>query len=311
MSSLPGSALRGASSNPDGTVTTTPDANARSAGETKELSLRRLLLVEARAFWDADPLTLAASIAFYTSLSFAPVIVLALWIIGALSPGQEVALVDQLRNSFGREVAQAAQVVIDNADASRLGMSVGGLIAIGALVVSATTAFGQLQAAINRVWHVPPPERNAVAAWVRKRAFSLGMIAAIGFLLICALVLSTVLALVLTREGAGWVVVNEMVTLLVLTAVFAGLYRFVPDATPPWRGALWGGVVTALLFEVGKWGLGFYLGRNGSADAYGGASALVLLLLWSYYSALIVLVGSACAHAMMRWRRWELRARKA
>lgn len=293
----------------DGIGASVDTLSGAPATPAPELSLRRLLIVEARAFWDADPLTLAASIAFYTSLSFAPVIVLALWIIGALSPGQEVALVEQLRNSFGREVAQAAQVVIDNADASRLGMSVGGLVAIGALVLSATTAFGQLQAAINRVWHVPPPERNAVAAWVRKRAFSLGMLAAIGFLLICALVLSTVLALVLTREGAGWVLVNEAVTLLVLTTVFAGLYRFVPDATPPWRGALWGGFATALLFEAGKWGLGLYLGRNGSADAYGGASALVLLLLWSYYSALIVLVGSACAHAMMRWRRWELRAR--
>lgn len=282
-----------------------------TANTPAPLTVRQLLLAEATSFWESDPLTLAASIAFYTSLSFAPVIVLALWIISALSPGQEAVLVDQLRSAFGGEVAQAAQVVIANADSSRLGLSVGGLVALGALVLSATTAFGQLQAAINRVWHVPPPARNAVAAWMRKRAFSLGMLAAIGFLLICAMVLSTVLALVLTREGAGWVVVNELVTLLVLTAVFAGLYRFVPDATPPWRGAVWGGVVTAVLFEAGKWGLGVYLGRNGSADAYGSASALVLLLLWSYYSALIVLVGSACAHAMMRWRHWELRARGA
>lgn len=274
------------------------------------MSLKALLVKEAKDFWDADPLTLAASIAFYTSLSFAPVIVLALWVISTLSPGQEVALIEQLRTSFGREVASAAQIVVDNADASSLGMNASGLVAIGALLVSATTAFTQFQAAINRVWHVAPPPRNAVAAWLRARAFSLGMLAAIGFLLIVALVLSTVIALVLTREGVGWVAMNEAITLAVLSAAFAGLYRYVPDATPPWRGALWGGVVTALLFEGGKWALGAYLGTTTSADAYGGASALVLLLLWSYYSAFIVLVGSACAHAMMRWRRWELRARR-
>lgn len=269
----------------------------------------RLLADEARAFWDSDPLTLAASIAFYTSLSFAPIIVLALWVLGGLDPGQEDVLVDQLRLALGAQVASAAQVVVDNADASVYGFSTGGLVALGALLVSATTAFAQLQAAINRVWHVDPPPRNAVVAWLRSRVFSLGMLAAIGFLLIVALVLSAVLALLLTREGTVWMVINEAITVLVLAAAFAALYRFVPDATPPWRGALWGGLVTALLFEAGKWALGAYLGTTTSADAYGGASTLVLLLLWSYYSALIVLLGSACAHAMLRWQRWELRAR--
>ena len=261
----------------------------------------------AAEFWDADPLTLAASIAFYTSLSFAPVIVLALWLIGFMSPGQEVALVGQLDDSFGEEVASAARIVVENADASRLQFSAGGLVAIAALLVSATTAFAQLQAALNRVWGIQPPPRNAVASWLRRRVFSLGILAAMGFLLVAALVVSTVLALILTREGPLWVVVNELVTLAVLSVAFAGLYRFVPDATPPWRGAVWGGVVTALLFEAGKWGLGAYLHGNTSADAYGGASALVLLLLWVYYSAFIVLIGSACTRSIMRRRGWKLR----
>jgi membrane protein len=268
-------------------------------------ALRRALGV----LWDADPLTLAASIAFYTSLSFAPVVVLALAAIAALSPGEERALVGQITGLFGAQVGGAAQVVVDNADTSALRWNVGGLIAAGALLVSATSAFAQLQEAINRVWGIAAGSGNAVRSWLRRRLFSLGILAAIGFLLITALVVSTLLALVLTREGIGWAIANELVTLAVLALAFACLYRFVPDDVPPWQGALLGGLVTAVLFESGKWALGAYLGTTTSDDAYGGASALVLLLLWVYYSALIVLVGAGATHALSLRFGWQLAAR--
>lgn len=260
--------------------------------------------------WNADPLTLAASIAFYTALSFAPIIVLAVVALAHLSPGQERHLVDQLESLFGHQVGAAAQLVMDNADASSIHLNMSGMLAGGALLFSATSAFAQLQEALNRIWGVRLPDGNPVVSWLRRRLFSLGILAVIGFLLVTALVISTVLGLLLSREGIWWAAVNELVTLGVLGLAFACLYRFVPDEVPSWHGAMIGGAVTAVLFEAGKWGLGAYLASTTSDDAYGGASALILLLLWVYYSALIVLAGAAFTRLVAQWRGWALRPRR-
>lgn len=274
------------------------------------LRLGRRAMQDAQAFWAADPLTLAASIAFYTALSFAPILMLAMMALSRLSPGEERRLVDQVTDLFGTQVGDAARLVVENADASSLSLSLNGAIALGALLVSATTAFAQLQEALNRVWGIALPEGNIVVSWLRRRVFSLGIIAVIGFLLVTALVVSTLLAAVLTQEGWLWFVVNEIVTLAVLAGAFACLYRFVPDEVPPWTGALHGGAITAVLFEGGKWGLGTYLSTTTSDDAYGGAGSFVLLLLWVYYSAFIVLLGAGATRALGRWRGWKLAARR-
>ncbi len=260
--------------------------------------------------WRADPLTLAASIAFYTALSFAPILVLAVVAITKLSPGEEMRLVEQIGSVFGSQVQAAAELVIDNADASSLKLNMAGFIAGGALLLSATTAFAQLQEALNRVWGDELTDTNAVMTWLRRRVFSLGILAVIGFLLVTALVVSTLLAAILTREGTLWVVINEAVTLIVLGAAFACLYRYVPDRVPPWRGAIVGGLITAALFEAGKWALGAYLTTTDAANPYGGASSLVLFLLWVYYSALIVLAGAAATRLLASWRGWQLVTRK-
>lgn len=243
-------------------------------------------------FIDRDPLTLAASIAFYAALSFAPIIVLGLWAVTQLSPGAEDRLIDQLGTLLGAQIREIAVTVVEHADANAFKADFAGLISIGALLVSASTAFAQFQSSINLIWELDAPPVNAVWQWVRQRLLSFGMIAVIGFLLMVGLVVSTLLALVLNREGAGWVVFNEAATLILFGGAFAALFRYVPDARIPWRAALAGGLLTAALFEVGKWILGRYLSTAATADAYGGASALVLLLLWVYYSSLIVLVGA-------------------
>jgi len=266
-------------------------------------------LVPVVEFWQAEPLTLAASIAFYSSLSFAPIVVLALWATTQLSPGSEAILIDELRGMFGRHVGGVAQLVVEHADTSTLRFDRTGLVALGTLLVSTTTAFAQFQAALDRVWRTVAPEAdlrvpNLVRHWVRQRLLSLGIVTVLGFLLLVALVISSALALVLTREGPIWIAVNELATLLVFTGAFSALYRFVPRSRPPWRGALAGGLVTAVLFDAGKWALGAYLGNYLSADAYGGAGAIVLLLVWVYYSAFIVLIGAATARRVMLWRGW-------
>lgn len=241
-----------------------------------------------------DPMTLAASIAFYSALSFAPIIVLSLWAAAQLAPGSEARLIDQLGVLLGSQVRETATVVIEHADSSRLfSIDLAGLIGLGALLVSASTAFAQLQTAINAIWGVEARPTNAVWSWIRRRLLSFGMIAVIGFLLMVTLVLSTAVALILSRDSTLWTVANELVTLAVFTVAFAGLFRFVPDARIGRRFALAGGALTALLFEGGKWALGRYLASTTTADAYGAANSLMLLLVWVYYSSLIVLIGAA------------------
>lgn len=253
----------------------------------------RPLRKTAAAFIRADPLTLAASIAFYTALSFAPVIVLSLAVAARLWPGSERELVQQLGALLGSQVRDVAQLVIDSRRVEPVAFTLSGLISWAALAVSASTAFAQLQDAINRIWQVPAPvTTSAVWTWMRRRLLSLGMVAVVGFFLVVTTVVSTLLSAALAREGWAWVAVNQSVTLLAYTAAFAALFRFVPDERERWRPVLLGAFVTALLFDAGKWALGAYLAVSAQADAYGASGSVVLLLVWVYYSSLIVLVGA-------------------
>jgi len=263
-------------------------------------------------FMSRDPLTFAASIAFYTALSFAPMLVLSLWVVAGLSPGSEQRLVDQMGALLGSQVRDIASVIVENANSVQLRADVAGIVSLGALVVSASTAFAQLQASINALWSVDAVPTNAAWTWIRRRLLSFGILAVIGFLLIVTLVFSSVMTMILSRESATWVVVNELIALSAFTVAFASLFHFVPDVRVPFRYALLGGVVTALLFVSGKWALGKYLGATTTADAYGAANSLILMLLWVYYSSFIVLIGAATTfdvasrfHAPLRYSRYS------
>lgn len=244
-------------------------------------------------FISHDPLTLAASIAFYAALSFAPIIVLSLWAASQLSPGAEDKLIEQLGLLLGGQVRENAMAVMKNANGSPFKASFSGFISLLVLAVSASTAFAQLQASINAVWGTSSDPSNAIWAWIRSRILSFGMLAVIGFLLITTLVASSAMGLILSRESGVWIIINELITVGVFAVGFSLLFRYVPDARIDFRYTLIGGLLTAVLFEVGKWALGAYLASTTSADAYGAASSLILLLIWVYYSALIVLIGAA------------------
>ncbi|WP_257386670.1 YihY/virulence factor BrkB family protein [Tahibacter caeni] len=251
----------------------------------------------AAAFYRADPLTLAASIAFYAALSFAPVVVLSLSIAAQFWPGSELRLVAQLDSLLGTQVGDVARLVVDSSRDRRFAFDASEFVSVGALLVSASTAFAQFQDAINRIWLVEAPSHgSALRSWLRRRLLSFGMIAVIGFFLVVTLVVSTLLSAALTRQGWAWVAVNEAVTLATFTLAFAALFRFVPDSRPRWRPLAAGAFVTAVLFDLGKWALGAYLASSGQADAYGASGSVVLLLVWVYYSSLIVLVGAGFTH---------------
>ena len=255
------------------------------------------------SFLAVDPLTLAASVAFYSALSFAPTVLLCLAAAAAIWPEAQSSITHQLGVVLGPQVRDVAQMVVDSQAAASADAGAQGLFSLAALLVAATTAFAQLQDALHRIWGVTPaPGGRAVRSWVRQRLLSFGIVAMLGFFFAMSLVLSAALTLLLVREGWAWAVLNEIVTVLVFAAIFTGLFKLVPTAPEPWRATLLGALVTALLFESGKWALGSYLAASDSADSYGPAGAIVLLLLWAYYSALIVLVGAAAT----RWIGGEL-----
>lgn len=247
-------------------------------------------------FLSHDPLTLAASTAFYSALSFAPIIVLSLWAASQLSPGAEQKLIAQLGVLLGGQVRESAAAVMNSVDGSPFKASFSGAISALVLAVSASTAFAQLQSSINTVWGTKGAPSNAVWAWIRRRILSFGMLAVIGFLLMTTLVMSSAVGLILSREEDGWLIINEIITIGVFAVGFSLLFRYVPDARIGFRYTLIGGLLTAVLFEIGKWALGAYLASTTSADAYGAASSLILLLIWVYYSSLIVLIGAALTH---------------
>ncbi|HAS29599.1 MAG TPA: YihY/virulence factor BrkB family protein, partial [Alcanivorax sp.] len=179
------------------------------------------------------------------------------------------------------------------------------LIGLGAMVVGATTVFAQMQRSLNNVWDIAPrPSRNTILALLKSRLMSLTVVLSIGFVLMVSLFLSVVLQaiMVFARDWlpipAGLVVSLEtLVSVVVVTLLFATIFKVLPDAVLRWKDVLSGALVTALLFILGRFLIAFYLSHTATASTYGAAGSLVLLLLWVYYSSLILLFGAAITRA--------------
>ncbi|MCW2238960.1 YihY/virulence factor BrkB family protein [Azospirillum canadense] len=252
-----------------------------------------------------DAMSLGAAIAFYTIFSLAPLAILVIALAGLVF-GDEAArgaLVDQLGALIGQDAAHTVQELI--ARAGNRGTSVwASVIGIGTIVVGSTTVFAELQAALNRVWKAAPPQESTITWLVKVRLKALALIGAIGFLLIVSLVVSAALAAFGTWAASYlpalptllWVFDVGM-SWLVLTALFAMIYRILPDTWIPWMDVWLGAAVTAFLFAVGKFLIGFYLGTSGVATVYGAAGSFVLILMWVYYSAAIFLFGAELTRA--------------
>jgi len=244
------------------------------------------------AFFADDVLTLAAALTFSTLLSFAPLILLALWVTSAIGPGAQDALLAQFAALAGDEARAAAQAVIDSArERPSLG-SVAGITGIVVALVGATAVFGQLQTSLNDIWQIKAKPTGAVWGWLRRRVISIGLLISIGFVLCVSLIVSAALSAVLTGTGVLWSIVDEVISIAVFGVLFAGLFRYLPDARIPWRHALGGGLVTAVLFAFGKWLIAVYLAHSSVGGAYGAAGSLVVLLVWVYYSSAIFFFGA-------------------
>jgi membrane protein len=257
-------------------------------------------------WWNDNCMRLSASLAFYTALSLAPLVIIIVGIAGLITERQLVAnqLEQQIDLLMGSSSRQLVHTILATTEPQ--GGTLAAMIGIVTLVVGATAVFGELQAALNLVWEVKPKPINGVWAnlwyWLRQRVFSLAIVLAIAFLLLVSLAVSAALAVVahylqgpeLTLLSRG---LEVAISILLITFLFALLFRYVPDAEIQWRDVWLGGLVSAVLFTVGKVGIGYYIGRASIGSAYGAAGSLIALLVWVYYSSLIVFFGAEFTHA--------------
>jgi len=268
------------------------------------LSARRYvqLFKKAVGAWNEDyAASMGAALAYYTTFSLAPVLIVVIAVAGLVF-GQDAArgeIVYQLRGLIGDESAKAVQELLKSA--SQPGKSVlASVIGIVTLLVGATSVFAELQSALDRIWRAPAlKKQTGIWSLLRTRLLTFGMVVAIGFLLLVSLALSAAVSAVDRWGGTlfpTWhsvlQVVNVGVGFALTTLLFAMAYRILPRVRIAWRDVAVGAVVTAALFEGGKYLIGLYLGRAGVSSGFGAAGSLIILLVWVYYSAQIFLLGA-------------------
>jgi membrane protein len=245
-----------------------------------------------------------AALAFYTIFSLAPVLIISIAIAGFFF-GQAAArgeIVDQIHDLVGPQGAQLVQSVLQNASRPEAGL-VATIFSIVTLILGANTALAELKAGLDQIWDVPPERRTGFWYAVRTRLLSVGLILVLGFLMLVSLAISAALAALekLSRgelfinTALGWV--NSLFAFVLVAALFGTIYKVLPSVKIAWRDVTIGSLVTALLFTAGKFAIGVYLGNSGVASTYGAAGSVVLILIWVYYSAQILLYGAEFTRA--------------
>jgi membrane protein len=272
------------------------DSGASSRKPAIEALVRRaegsLPVALLRRFIDAELMAQSAALAFYAMLSLAPLLVILLWLTAELLPGAQQALLDQITLLAGPDAAGVARTVLASAEAAPNTGSAAGWWSLALLFVGATTVFAQLQEALNKIFRTDATRLPGILAWLRKRVFSLGLVFAVGFLLLVSMTVNTALQMVFGRFEPMLPLVVSTATWLTYALSFALMYHYLPDRSVGWRRSLAGGAATALLFVLGRAAIGWYLERSDPGSAYGSMGALVLAVVWIYYAALVVFVGA-------------------
>ncbi|GAC14714.1 YihY/virulence factor BrkB family protein [Aliiglaciecola lipolytica] len=244
----------------------------------------------------------AGALAFYTLFSLAPIVIIAVTVIG-LVLGEEAAqgeIVSQFADVMGKEAAAAVERTVSQSRIEASGI-LPTLLGVGALLLGATTVFGQMQYSLNSIWGVTAsPDRNGLFLLAKKRLFSLMVVLSIGFVLLVSLLFGVALRAVLnyTAEFLPFVELlmgsaEFIVSLAMIALLFATIFKVLPDVKLSWKDVMAGALVTAVLFSLGRYGIAAYLAYTATASAYGAAGSVVIILLWVYYSSLILLFGAA------------------
>lgn len=261
----------------------------------------KILKETVQKFIKDEPMSYGASIAFYTIFSL-PAVLIIITVVAGYAFGQEAVtgeLYDQIKNLVGPQSANEIQKIIQNASLSESGM-VATVIGIATLTFSATTVFISIQNALNSIWGVKAKPQKGWLKLIINRVLSFTLVVTLGFLLLVSLLLEAglqifgeFLASILT--GVTYYImrlINYSISLVVITCVFAMVFRVLPDARVKWKDVWMGAFVTTLLFTLGKYLISLYLGTSNIDSTYGAAGSLVLVLVWVYYSSLILLLGA-------------------
>jgi membrane protein len=266
-------------------------------------NIRRLAVESVEAFINDDALSRGAAIAFYSVTALGPVLIIAIWIAGSVfgHGAARDAISWQFQTLMGHGSSKLLLAVLEHASAHAEGIGPT-IIGILALLFAASGVFGEMQSALNLIWKAPTVDltwRAILSSMLRARAVSLGVVAALGFFLLVSLSVTAGLVAFGNYMAAHlpigmpllWAL-NFTLSFLMLAGLFAAIYKVLPDIDLRWKDVLAGGLLTAALFSLGKFLIGFYIGRSEIADRFGAAGALVVVLLWVYYSAQLFLFGA-------------------
>lgn len=285
-------------------LATLPAATALPTARWK--AYLELLLRAARAWSDHRAASKGAALALYTLFSLAPMLLLVVSLAGLFFGSDQVsqALLQQMQDLMGQQGADAVRTLLNHSE-QRSDGALAGAISIVLLLVGATSAFAELKDSLDELWELPP---TTGAGWwnlLRERFLSFGLILVLVLMLLISLTVSTALAALGTLLD-GWASsasfqlvsqgISSLLTFLIVTGLFAAIFKYLPDAPVAWRDVAVGSVLTALLFTLGKTLIGLYLGNGGVSTAYGAAASVVVLISWIYYSAQIFFYGALFTH---------------
>jgi len=294
------------------TASSSTDITAHSAGSAAKKTLQQASLWSAAQWWSMVKASVAAwlddyapsmgaALSYYTVFSLAPLLVIVISVAGLVFGADAVrgAIFNQIVGLMGAEAAKGIQDLLSSVSKPGTGI-VGTVFGVVVLLIGATTVFGELQDALDRIWRAPARAKSSgLLTWVRTRILSFGMILGIAFLLMVSLVTGAAIAALGKWWGgwlAGWEVLAQVIDagigFLMTTAVFALIYKLMPRVKVGWIDVWVGAVVTALLFTVGRFLISLYIGKTGVASGFGAAGSVAVIFVWVYYSAQIFLIGA-------------------
>lgn len=269
--------------------------------------LWRLLKAAFNGWWEDNVPRMGAALAYYTLFALAPVLILVIAIGGALFGPEAVRgeVFGQIQGLVGRDGAKTIQDMLEAASQTKPQLAVT-IAAIATFFLGATGAFLELQGALNTIWRVTPKSSGSVIKdLVFQRLISLGLVLGFAFVLLTALIVSAGLAAVsgylgnrFPGEPLFWQAADIALSFAVITLLFTLIFKVMPDTRIAWRNSAIGGVLTALLFAVGKFLIGLYLGASSVTSTYGAAGSVIVILVWVYYASQIVLIGAEFTKAL-------------
>jgi len=266
----------------------------------------QVLVQSFKNFMDDKILKLSASLAYTTVFSFGPLLVVIIFLC-SIFLGQEAVqgrIYGQMKQFVGPDAALQLQTIIQNASLSGKGTSAA-VIGIVTLLFSATAVFAEIQDSINTIWGFKAKPQKGIWQFIRTRFLSFSIVISLGFLLLVSLAVTTIVEGLSDRLKSHFpdvtvvvfYILNLVISFLVITILFLLIFKVLPDAKTKWKDVLPGAVASSILFMIGKFGISFYIGHSKIGTTYGAAGSLVILLLWVYYSAIILYLGAEFAKA--------------